>query len=263
MFKAVSIKSRTEIRVALFVLTSAAVALSLGLAVVALWITTSGDPDAVIPERQIWSNTIFFATLIPGIVCPVVTHKLLNTLRELHEARSLLDEMARKDPLTGLLNRRGFDAAAAEMIEQSIARHEQLAALLCDIDHFKQINDTYGHACGDKAIQHVASLLKTISIDGRTAVIGRQGGEEFAIIMAGGTARDFAHVAEGIRSAISSTPLLWDQGTVHFTISIGMSLSPPVTASVHSLLSRADAALYEAKTSGRNRVVEAFIAAAA
>jgi predicted signal transduction protein with EAL and GGDEF domain len=176
MLKYIEISSKAEIRVALVILTVAAIILSVLLSILALYMTTTGNPDAVVPEREIWINTITFTILIPGIVCPLVVHKLLNTMRELHEARAQLNVIAQQDPLTGLLNRRGFDAAAAVLIQQSSARCDHLSALICDIDHFKRINDTYGHECGDKAIQHVATLLRGISSHGRHAVIGRQGG---------------------------------------------------------------------------------------
>lgn len=263
MLKVLPTGSKAEIRIALVVLTAVAIVLSVLLAILALYMTTTGNPDAVVPERDIWIKTILFSILIPGIVCPLVVHKLLNTLHDLHQARAQLDTYAQQDPLTGLLNRRGFDAAAAALIEHADARCLQLSALMCDIDHFKRINDTFGHECGDRAIQHVATLLRGISTDGRHTVIGRQGGEEFAILLAGKTPREVAYLAEEIRSAIASTPLVWDGANVYLTISLGTSMSPPAAATVRSLLSRADAALYEAKSRGRNRVVQAPLAVAA
>lgn len=249
--------------VALSALTLSAIVLSDMLTLVALWATTTGEPGAVVPEREIWINMILFSILILGIVCPLVTIKLLNVLRALHEARAQLAIVALQDPLTGLLNRRGFDNAANTLIAQASAQREQLVAFICDIDHFKRINDTYGHECGDEAIRHVAKLLQRLSTKDGDAVVGRQGGEEFAVVMVTRTVRDGVRVAENVRSTIAATPFMWDQAKIYLTVSVGVSLSPPTNASVRSLLSRADSALYQAKASGRNRVTHAPSAVAA
>jgi diguanylate cyclase (GGDEF)-like protein len=263
MLKYVPVSSKAEVRVALVVLTFAAVTLAVIFTIAALYLTTGSNSYEVRHVNDIWMRAIVFAVLISGTVGPLFIYGLLNTMRELHQARAQLEIIAQQDPLTGLLNRRGFDAAAAVLIQQASARCDQLSALICDIDHFKKINDTYGHECGDKAIQHVASLLRGISSGGRRAVIGRQGGEEFAVILAGQTPREVVSLAEELRSMIASTPFKWGEAHVYLTISLGTSMLPSDGASVHSLLSRADAALYEAKSRGRNRVVQAPVALAA
>jgi diguanylate cyclase (GGDEF)-like protein len=262
-FKKLPIASKSEIRITLIGLTLASVALSVGLAILALWLTTSGDPDTLVPEWEIWLNMIFFSALIPALVCPTVVHALLKTLRELHLARAELDAIAHRDHLTGLLNRRGFDEAAGALIGQAAARREAVSALLCDIDHFKRINDTYGHDCGDMAIRHVASVIRA-SLGARDGVaLGRQGGEEFAIVATGHSVVELAHLAEALRLSVATTPFAWEGEAIAMTISLGTSLSASAGASVKSLLSSADEALYEAKRCGRNRVMEAHFAAAA
>jgi diguanylate cyclase (GGDEF)-like protein len=262
-FKKLPIASKSEIRITLIGLTLASVALSVGLAILALWLTTSGDPDTLVPEWEIWVNMIFFSALIPALVCPTVVHALLKTLRELHLARAELDAIAHRDPLTGLLNRRGFDEAAGALIGQAAARREVVSALLCDIDHFKRINDTYGHDCGDVAIRHVASVIRATLATSAKVAIGRQGGEEFAVIATGRSIRELAQLAELLRSTMAATPFNWEGEDISLTISLGTSMAPPTEASVKSLLSSADEALYEAKKRGRNRVVQAHFAMAA
>jgi diguanylate cyclase (GGDEF)-like protein len=257
------IASKSEIRLTLIGLTLVSIALSVGLAILALWLTTSGDPDALVPEREIWANMIFFSALIPAIVCPTVVHALLNTLRELHLARAELDAIAHRDPLTGLLNRRGFDEAAAALIGQAATRSEQVSAILCDIDHFKRINDTHGHDCGDMAIRHVANLIRTTLSAGAKVTLGRQGGEEFAVIATGLSVRELARIAEKLRATVAATPFNWEGEDITITISLGTSMSSSSRANVKSLLSGADEALYEAKRRGRNRVVQARFSAAA
>jgi len=262
-FKKLPIASKSEIRITLIGLTLASVALSVGLAILALWLTTSGDPDTLVPEWEIWVNMIFFSALIPALVCPTVVHALLKTLREMHLARAELDAIAHRDPLTGLLNRRGFDEAAGALIGQAAARREVVSALLCDIDHFKRINDTYGHDCGDVAIRHVASVIRATLATSAKVAIGRQGGEEFAVIATGRSIRELAQLAELLRSTMAATPFNWEGEDISLTISLGTSMAPPTEASVKSLLSSADEALYEAKKRGRNRVVQAHFAMAA
>jgi diguanylate cyclase (GGDEF)-like protein len=261
--KKLPIASKSEIWTALIGLTLASVALSVGLAIVALWMTTSGNPDTLVPEGEIWAHMIFFSALIPAMVCPTVVYALLNTLRELHLARAELDAIAHRDPLTGLLNRRGFDEAAAALIDQEIARREQVSALLCDIDHFKRINDTYGHECGDIAIRHVATVIRSTLTTFAKVAIGRQGGEEFAVIATGRSVREIAQMAEALRANVAATPFGWEGEDIRLTISVGTSMSASTGASVQSLLSSADEALYEAKRRGRNRVVQAQFAVAA
>ncbi len=156
--------------------------------------------------------------------------------------------------LTGLLNRRGFDEASQAAVEQATESGASIAVMLCDIDHFKRINDTYGHETGDRALKHVAGILRDVAASDPRLIAGRQGGEEFALMAHGLTTRELARFAETIRATCSDTDF-WDEDRhIPLTISIGTAIALPGDETLKQLIIRADAALYKAKGNGRNRV---------
>ncbi|MBW8268119.1 PleD family two-component system response regulator [Caldovatus aquaticus] len=157
-------------------------------------------------------------------------------------------EMAVTDPLTGLRNRLYLYGYL-----RTALRTQPAAVLLADVDHFKAVNDTHGHAAGDVALRAVAERLRAHI---RAAdVVARWGGEEFVVAMAGATAEDAMAAAERLRAAVAASPLAADAGgaPIGTTISIGVALAPRGGA-VDPLIRAADAALYRAKRAGRNRV---------
>jgi diguanylate cyclase (GGDEF)-like protein len=258
-----SIHTRGQIWRALIVLTLLSIVFSVVLSVLALYFTTTGEPGALVTESDVWFNVILFAVLVPGTICPIVVYQLLTTLRDLNLARAELDAIAKGDALTGLLNRRGFDEAATALIGEAKATGQVVAAIMCDIDLFKRINDTYGHECGDEAIRHVAAVLKSIAATLPRAVAGRQGGEEFALIISDMPRRELAGLAETIRLTVESAPFRWEGSLIPVTISLGTSWARPDEAALKPLMVSADHALYEAKKRGRNRVEVAALLEAA
>jgi diguanylate cyclase (GGDEF)-like protein len=160
---------------------------------------------------------------------------------------------AMTDPLSGLFNRRAFNEAAIKMMAQRGRRGQPVSVIAFDLDHFKSINDRFGHAVGDDALKLFA---KTASGNMRvTDVIGRLGGEEFAAIIPGGIS-DAHIVAERVRAAFQNTGVVIAGHAMNATVSIGIAeATAPVT--LEGLMERADAALYRAKSGGRNRVVAA------
>ncbi|MGM9483387.1 sensor domain-containing diguanylate cyclase [Roseateles sp. NT4] len=174
---------------------------------------------------------------------------------ELQAANAALEHLATRDPLTGLHNRRSLDARLAEA--QALDRRYGASngrvhgLLLVDIDHFKRVNDTYGHPAGDAVLRLVAQMLQNaVRV---TDVAARFGGEEFAVLLpelAGPLEAVMA--AEKIRSAVEAANF---PEVGKLTISVGVSLASPDDADVRPLIDRADAALYEAKRGGRNAVV--------
>jgi two-component system cell cycle response regulator len=155
-------------------------------------------------------------------------------------------EMAVTDPLTGLRNRRYVRRHL-----DAVLRGSGAAVLLIDVDHFKRVNDTRGHAAGDLVLREVAERVRAHL---RAAdVVARYGGEEFMVVMAGATTEDACLVAERLRSAIDSTPVVAEGHALHVTASVGVAAGEPGTP-CDEVVGAADAALYRAKNSGRNRV---------
>lgn len=166
---------------------------------------------------------------------------------------------ATTDPLTTLLNRRGFFEAAGAMMTANQSGMQPVSVLAFDLDHFKSINDTYGHSGGDATLQMFAAVARKTMRGGD--VIGRLGGEEFVAILAG-TLAEAAIAAERVRAAFAAATVDLDGAQIAATVSIGVACGSP-KASVESLIARADSALYRAKANGRNRVELADEAVAA
>lgn len=171
-----------------------------------------------------------------------------------YQLEERLKALSNTDPLSGIANRRHF----TEMLEHEMTRTRRfkqgLFVLMLDIDHFKRINDTYGHSVGDAVICHVAEMLgeSIRSIDG----IGRIGGEEFSIYLSGLDQASAQEVAERLRCRVESSPTdAAPEVSVSHTISIGMAELLAEDTSADALLIRADKALYVAKNGGRNQVV--------
>ena len=161
-----------------------------------------------------------------------------------------LIELASLDPLTGALNRRAFfDSAqnAATRARDGIA----LAVVMMDIDHFKRVNDVHGHDAGDRALQAIARVAA-----GEPAVLGRLGGEEFVFLMPSASAGEAMALGERVRERIAALEVATENGVLTMTASFGVS-EWEAGDNIDSLLKRADTALYQAKTGGRNRVVVA------
>lgn len=167
--------------------------------------------------------------------------------RELAEKNVQLERLATTDALTGLFNRRRFLERVDETAAATMRYHHPAALVMIDIDHFKAVNDTYGHPRGDAVLVEVAERLasRARAVD----VVGRLGGEEFAVLLPNTSLEGARELAEGLRVAIESAPFE-EVGAV--TISVGVA---PLAGDVPRALVEADRALYEAKNSGRNQVV--------
>jgi diguanylate cyclase len=157
------------------------------------------------------------------------------------------------DPLTGLMNRRGFERAVKDLLTNGDC-FSTAALMLADIDHFKRVNDTYGHLLGDKVLRAIAQTLQA-NIKGRD-LAARLGGEEFAVLLPHTTLQGARTLAEQIRNAVSAGRIRRGDGKDSpgaVTISLGVAIGRKGD-SLEELLARADAALYAAKHGGRNRV---------
>lgn len=155
-----------------------------------------------------------------------------------------------KDFLTGLNNVRRFDVLINEVIEHSESRNEQLSLLMLDIDHFKKINDTFGHSIGDDVLKELAYVIagSCRSED----IVSRVGGEEFCAILPNCTVGKALEIAERIRIAVENH--IFTDKKLRITISIGVANYPKTVHSIHSIIEEADKALYNSKRTGRNKV---------
>ncbi len=176
--------------------------------------------------------------------------------RDLELAKSVAEVEARTDPLTGANNRRSFFRQAGKLRDRSQERYTPFSMLMFDIDHFKAINDNFGHNVGDQALCLFSrAIMKEIR---DTDVFGRLGGEEFALVLAGSN-EQIMHTAERLRQVVGKLPLAVEGRQVSFTTSVGVAHYNG-EETIEELLYRADAALYDAKQEGRNRVKLALLA---
>lgn len=165
--------------------------------------------------------------------------------------RALLEREAEQDALTGLPGRRSLEARLVDMFHEARQEGLSMAVVMCDLDHFKKVNDTYGHAAGDRGLQALAQLLEQHRRD--TDLCCRFGGEEFTILLQGDGVTAL-NIAERLRSAVEEFELVVDGHTIPLTLSSGVAAFPELyVAQAEELLVLADEALYEAKDRGRNR----------
>jgi two-component system, cell cycle response regulator len=174
--------------------------------------------------------------------------------RELLEVNQRLLQVSVTDGLTGLDNRRHLEERLGEMFEHGERLNEPFACVMCDIDKFKSVNDTYGHQAGDQVLKQMADILRheAREIDR----VGRYGGEEFMLLLPGTVLDAAVTFAERVRKAVESHTFTFEGGTLHRTASFGVGAWPhPKVIDCDTLVRAADDALYVAKESGRNKVV--------
>ncbi len=234
----------------------------LGLAAVAmiaqgtmLWIWHAQNPKAALTDSLV--DLAALAVLLPwcavmGGYVNSMRERLSDSHRQLQEAFHRIEKVAIRDELTGLYNRRFL----MEALAREHARAKRLDARFCvcliDVDHFKAINDTLGHAAGDAVLKHLALVL--VSGLRGVDVLGRFGGEEFLLILPDAGHAGAAVAAERVRAAAESAGFPQLPADRRVTVTIGVAASQP-GESVEDLLARADSALYRGKAAGRNRVV--------
>jgi len=184
---------------------------------------------------------------------PPLAEELYARLRAAERLATMQRELIRLatiDPLTGLCNRRGFFELATEAYARTIP-DGRLSAIILDIDNFKYINDSYGHETGDEALRACASAARMDE-----ALAGRLGGDEFALLLEERTLPQAIEIAEDLRLRLAARPFDTGKGQITLTWSVGVGEANPGDT-VDQILARADAALYNAKLAGRNRVVGA------
>lgn len=195
--------------------------------------------------------TIGSSLFITSLMLYYFTKKIEAFSRHLSEQNTRLDRLASVDALTGIMNRRVFLEMADKYLHQSYRQDEKFYFLMLDIDHFKAINDTYGHQEGDNVLITYAKVIKDILRE--NDLFGRLGGEEFGVVILEKNRDNALHVAEKIRLAIESYVHKVDDKTLPITMSIGLAFGYE-SATLEEVMHASDIAMYKAKTMGRNKV---------
>ncbi|HEV8593270.1 MAG TPA: GGDEF domain-containing protein, partial [Pyrinomonadaceae bacterium] len=206
-----------------------------------------------------WIQSFSFMALILFVLGWTFGFVVLNSQcieRDLKQAQLSLEELAATDFLTGLYNRRNFLHLAENEIKHAARFRHNLALIAFDLDYFKSINDTYGHAAGDNVLAVTSKIFKARLRT--TDIVARLGGEEFAALLPYTNLENAKVLAEYLRSEIEANEIVFGEEKIKVTASFGVAELSGVDADVAALLERADRLLYEAKRRGRNRIVSAI-----
>jgi diguanylate cyclase (GGDEF)-like protein len=187
--------------------------------------------------------------VIPLVVSSPFSFLICSALRDLDQARRSAITLARSDVLTGIANRRAFFEATSRTRRRGVDMQRSKAVLFADIDHFKTINDRYGHEAGDAVLKNFAELLRQCTR--AEDLIARMGGEEFVAHVVGADPAALSAIANGLLQRVRGSEVDYCGHRILYTVSIGGALGPP-SASIDNLLAVADAQLYDVKRNGRN-----------
>jgi len=203
------------------------------------------------PNDTRGSVVVALGLLVVPLAQVCILYGLIILVMRRHAER--LRQLSTLDPLTGALNRAGLEVQGRRVAQRTLRSGRSLAVIMIDADHFKNINDTYGHPVGDEVLRHMVRLLKAELRP--HDLLARYGGEEFVMVLDGLSLQDAVKVAERLRSRIESELVGVEQITVRYTASVGVSCSDEHGHDLIQLISASDAAMYSAKRSGRNRVM--------
>jgi diguanylate cyclase (GGDEF)-like protein len=202
---------------------------------------------------ELWQFMLSVSAAPTILISLVIAARMRQTLTGLKITHEELVSLAMIDGLTGLLNRPGFDAVAAEAFEETRRLGQPVSALVCDIDAFRGLNDRYGHDAGDRALRNLAEVLEETIIR-RSAILGRQGGDEFVILLPGIDLKEAVTIAEDVCEACEARALVQQESAAKFTISVGVGTGSSGASELGGLLRQTDAALHRAKRAGGNQV---------
>ncbi|MGY4830111.1 diguanylate cyclase [Sphaerotilaceae bacterium SBD11-9] len=207
------------------------------------------SPDTIVAEVTA-NSSLNIGSAVVFMVTALVFHLTLVAL----VAASLMAELrrlSRHDGLTELLNRRAVDELLRDEARRAVRSNRPFSVLMVDADYFKAINDRFGHAAGDEALRHLARILQAQMRD--VDRVGRFGGEEFIVLLPGTSSSEALSAAERLREALLRRPWAWQGEVLRLTVSIGVAAWRGPNDGIELLLKRADAALYRAKSLGRDR----------
>lgn len=209
-----------------------------------IYILIESKLDALKSISYLWISTVVVSVPIYFFIQYLITaHNLLQKLKQ----DSTIDF------LTGLTNTRQFDSIFNDRVKYAQEKEEKLSLLIIDIDHFKRVNDTYGHIMGDSVLKELGIILKNASRD--EDIVSRIGGEEFAVMLKNLSLQDTVSMAERIRKEVEAFPFTLPNGKkLYITVSVGGAIYPDSISDLKNFKESADIKLYEAKRTGRNKV---------
>jgi diguanylate cyclase (GGDEF)-like protein len=191
---------------------------------------------------------------IPAVIASLWSWRTVGMILKIHELEQEIRRLANVDVLTSVMSRFAFLSASESLFQLMLRRNRPVAVLYFDLDDFKQINDTRGHAGGDAVLRHFGSVLSRETR--KSDLSGRLGGEEFAVLLPETERKGAAHIAEKIRRAVETSEVNFSNNIISYSVSIGISiLSEENKVSLEDLIAQADMALYSAKNTGKNRAV--------
>lgn len=211
-----------------------------------------GNPHLDQPYSSNAVATGFLALAYLGISFHFYVDRSMSYFKRMRDYNVQLQDMASHDPLTKVLNTGAYYKSCEHQIHASQRSHEMFAILFIDLDHFKSINDRYGHAVGDEVLRKVSNTLQ--STVRRSDIVGRVGGEEFSIFLPNTNLEGAQQLAEKLRVSIESIHMEADGTSIQITASIGVAVKGMTDESIQQIQQHADSAMYEAKRNGRNRV---------
>ncbi len=201
----------------------------------------------ILDSELAWIFHFMNSTLSVFAACGLMFHYFTLVTRQYVEIRKL----AMTDSLTSLSNRHYMVEIASQSLIQAQRYYQPFSVLVCDLDHFKEINDEFGHDAGDEVLKHTSKLLSKYAR--KSDYVGRWGGEEFILFLPQTDMEGAYQLAERIRESLESSIIVFNNKVIKFTGSIGISSLEP-SDTFETVISRADNALYKAKAEGRNRV---------
>ncbi|MEW5914522.1 MAG: GGDEF domain-containing protein [Thermodesulfobacteriota bacterium] len=241
------ITSKKDVWLATGATTLLSVAASMGITALALWLTNQ-------TEAHHFRLAMIISFLVPLIMASLVSYQGFSLLLKVVESKQRLQWLSRTDELTKVYNRRYFMELAQRELALSARYQTPVALLLLDLDRFKPVNDSYGHAVGDEVL--LASARAIVHSIRLTDIVGRFGGDEFLVLAPNTDAAGVRELAERLRLAFTRAPLVVSAHKVSLTVSIGaVSVEDGAALSLDQLLQIADKALYQAKQQGRNRIL--------
>ena len=205
--------------------------------------------------NKVVASDLILGTLCPLLIAPACTWHLIGLVIKLDSLEKKMREFATYDDLTSALTRRSFISSATEYYSVARRYKKNFGLLMIDIDDFKFINDTYGHYAGDEVLKSFGSVVSDLKR--RSDLAGRFGGDEFIFLLPETDLAGTMHFAKDLHAKLFNTQVRVDGATILYTISIGVTIFPQLSTApdLDQLIQQADAALYAAKTTGKNKTV--------